>query len=145
MGPAGAPLAAVFGAAGQLLDKLAGAGVQPEDVQAGVLGHLHPDHIGWNLQPQDGSYRLTFPRARYVVHRADWEAFHRPEVQAHFPFPFVEQTITPLEGLGALELIDGYCQSIRNGRTITSDVRGLPVKYVLASKLEELPQSPLAK
>ena len=107
MGPAGAPLATVFGIGGRLLEKLAAADVRPEDVETVVLGHLHPDHVGWNVQPQDGGYRLTFPRARYVVHRADWEAFHRPEVQAHLPFPFVEQTITPLETLGALQLIDG--------------------------------------
>jgi glyoxylase-like metal-dependent hydrolase (beta-lactamase superfamily II) len=105
MGPAGAPLAALFGFGGQLLDKLAGESVRPEDVDTVVLGHLHPDHVGWNVQPQDSGYRLTFPRARYVVHQADWDAFHTPEVQAHFPFPFVEQLITPLQQLGALELI----------------------------------------
>ena len=107
MGPAGAPLARVFGSAGQLLDKLAVAGVRPEDIQTVILGHLHPDHVGWNVQPQDSGYRLTFPSARYVTHRADWEAFHRPEVQAHFTFSYVEQTITPLQELGALELIEG--------------------------------------
>jgi glyoxylase-like metal-dependent hydrolase (beta-lactamase superfamily II) len=106
MGPADGPLGAVFGTGGQLLDKLRAAGVAPEDVQLVILGHLHPDHVGWNVQREDGGYRLTFPRAQYVVHRADWEAFHRPEVQAHFPFAFVEQTISPLEKLGALELID---------------------------------------
>jgi glyoxylase-like metal-dependent hydrolase (beta-lactamase superfamily II) len=107
MGPSDAPLAVAFGTAGRLLDKLAAAGVRPEDVQTVILGHLHPDHVGWNVRPHAGQYRLTFPRARYVAHRADWEAFHRPEVQAHFPFAFVEQTISPLAHLGALELIDG--------------------------------------
>lgn len=105
MGPSTAPLAALFGRGGQLLDKLAAAGVRPEDVDMVVLGHLHPDHVGWNVQAHDGGYRLTFPRARYVVHQADWEAFHTPEVQAHFPFAFVDQLITPLQQLGALDLI----------------------------------------
>jgi glyoxylase-like metal-dependent hydrolase (beta-lactamase superfamily II) len=106
MGPAEAPLARVFGKGGRLLDKLAAAGVRPDDVQTVILGHLHPDHVGWNVQPRGGGYRLTFPAARYIAHRADWDAFHTPEVQAHFPFAFVEETITPLQELGALELIE---------------------------------------
>jgi glyoxylase-like metal-dependent hydrolase (beta-lactamase superfamily II) len=107
MGPADGPLGLLFQTGGRLLEKLAAAGVAPEDVQTVILGHLHPDHVGWNVQSRDGDYRLTFPRARYVVHRADWDAFHRAEVQAHFPFAFVEQTISPLERLGALELVEG--------------------------------------
>jgi glyoxylase-like metal-dependent hydrolase (beta-lactamase superfamily II) len=108
MGPAEAPLAAAFGASGELLDRLASVEVAPEDVDIVVLTHLHPDHVGWNVLPDDeGGFRLTFPNARYVVHAADWEAFHRPEVQAHFPFPFVERTISPLQDLGALELVAG--------------------------------------
>jgi glyoxylase-like metal-dependent hydrolase (beta-lactamase superfamily II) len=105
MGPAEAPLATVFGRSGVLLDRLEDEGVQPEDIDTVVLSHLHPDHVGWNLLPDGDGYRLTFPNARYVVHRADWEAFHRPEVQEHFPFSFVAQTISPLKDLGALDLV----------------------------------------
>jgi glyoxylase-like metal-dependent hydrolase (beta-lactamase superfamily II) len=107
MGPSHTPLARTFGTGGQLLQRLAAEGVAPETVDTVVLGHLHPDHVGWNVLPENGGFRLTFPRARYIVHRADWEAFHQPEVQAHFPWPYVEQTITPLAELDALELIDG--------------------------------------
>lgn len=105
MGPAAAPLASMFGRSGVLLDRLADEGVQPEDISIVVLSHLHPDHVGWNVLPDGDGYRLTFPNARYVVHRADWEAFHRPEVQELFPFSFVAQTVSPLEDLGALELV----------------------------------------
>jgi glyoxylase-like metal-dependent hydrolase (beta-lactamase superfamily II) len=105
MGPAEAPLASVFGRSGLLLERMKNEGVHPEDISIVVLSHLHPDHVGWNLLPEGDGYRLTFPNARYVVHRADWEAFHRPEVQAHFPFPFVAQTISPLRDLGALDLV----------------------------------------
>lgn len=115
MGPTSTALASVFGRGGQLLEQLAAVGLAPEDVDTVILGHLHPDHVGWNVQRTNGSYRLTFPRARYVVHRADWDAFHRPEVQAHFPFEFVPQTITPLESLGALDLVD-------SDRSLTSDI-----------------------
>ena len=82
MGPAGSPLAAVFGMGGRLQDELAAEGVAPEDVDVVVLSHLHPDHVGGSLR--DGA-RLAFPNARYLVNETDWRAFHDPEVQRHFP------------------------------------------------------------
>lgn len=107
IGPASAPIAAFLQTGGRLLEKLRAEGVSPHDVDTVVITHLHPDHAGWNVQEENGQRRLTFPRARYIVHQADWEAFKRPEVQQAFPFSFVDQIITPLESLGALELTTG--------------------------------------
>jgi hypothetical protein len=78
-------------------------------------------HAGWNLELVDGEYRPTFPRARNVAHRADWETFQRSEVQRSmegFAPAFVPQTLTPLEVPGALDLIDGE-------RGLTSEVTTL--------------------
>jgi glyoxylase-like metal-dependent hydrolase (beta-lactamase superfamily II) len=111
LGPAWAPLAvfwqqhlAIQQAFG-LLDELQAVGVRPEDVEKVFLTHLHPDHVGWNLLQENGQYQLTFPRAHYVVHQADWEAFHTPEMQAILPFDYIGVHVTPLEHLGALELL----------------------------------------
>jgi glyoxylase-like metal-dependent hydrolase (beta-lactamase superfamily II) len=116
MGTAGSPLAGVFATEGQLLPRLQRAGVDPGDVEVVILSHLHPDHVGGNF---DSSGQLTFPNARHLVPAADWEAFHTPEVQAHFPFPYVEHAITPLESLGVLELVSGE-------HAVTDEVRLLP-------------------
>jgi glyoxylase-like metal-dependent hydrolase (beta-lactamase superfamily II) len=107
MGPEGSPLAAVFGTGGRLQEELADAGVAPGDVDVVVLSHLHPDHVGGNVRREDGEPTLAFPNARHLVSETDWHAFHSPEVQAHFPFPFVDETITPLKTLDALGLIGG--------------------------------------
>jgi glyoxylase-like metal-dependent hydrolase (beta-lactamase superfamily II) len=107
MGPEGSPLAAVFGTGGRLQEELADAGVAPGDVDVVVLSHLHPDHVGGNVRREDGEPTLAFPSARHLVSETDWHAFHSPEVQGHFPFPFVDETITPLKTLDALELIGG--------------------------------------
>jgi glyoxylase-like metal-dependent hydrolase (beta-lactamase superfamily II) len=107
MGPEGSPLAGVFGTPGRLQDELAEADVAAEDVDVVVLSHLHPDHVGGTLRREGGVPQLAFPRARYLVPESDWRAFHRPEVQRHFPFSFVPETITPLETLGALDLFAG--------------------------------------
>jgi len=89
---------------GRLLEELGAGGVRAEDVDRVFFTHLHPDHVGWSLTAQG---RPVFPRARYTVHRADWETFQRPEVQQAFPFTYVDETLTPLAGLGVLDLLEG--------------------------------------
>jgi glyoxylase-like metal-dependent hydrolase (beta-lactamase superfamily II) len=100
-------MAGVFGMAGRLQDELRAAGIGPDDVDVVVLSHLHPDHVGGNVRRDGEDVQLAFARARYLVNEVDWAAFHDVEVQRHFPFAFVDQTITPLEALGALELFAG--------------------------------------
>jgi len=47
------------------LDRLAEAGVQPEQVTHVINTHLHVDHVGWNTVRADGRWTPTFPKARY--------------------------------------------------------------------------------
>ena len=110
VGPASLGMAKLFGTGGHLPDRLRSAGVSPEDIDTVMFTHLHPDHVGWNLQQDGGRYRPTFPRARYVAHRADWDTVRRPEVQqklADIAPGYVGQALTPLESLGVLDLADG--------------------------------------
>src|SRR5687768_2286135 len=107
VGPSSLGLATWLGTGGELPDRLRAAGVSPEDVETVVFTHLHPDHVGWNLHRDGGQYRPTFPRARYLAHRADWETFHQVEVQRAMEGVapgFVQETLTPLEALGVLDL-----------------------------------------
>src|SRR5262249_42564658 len=107
------------GVDGRLLTELQSAGVRPEDVDTVFFTHLHPDHVGWNLLRDGTTPRATFPRARDVMHQADWDTFQRPEVQASLPFAFWEETLGPLANLGVLELITGE-------RALTSEITAIP-------------------
>ena len=102
VGPAPDPF--FGGLRGNLMDELKANGVSPEDINTVFLSHLHPDHVGWNLT---ANRKPTFPNARYVMHKADWDAFQTPEVQQAFPFAFVDQTLTPLQALDILDLLSG--------------------------------------
>ncbi|GAA2358803.1 MBL fold metallo-hydrolase [Dactylosporangium salmoneum] len=62
------------------LDRLAAAGVRPQDVDLVVNTHIHADHVGWNTHLVEGSWTPTFPNASYVVARADYEYFHPDSV-----------------------------------------------------------------
>ncbi len=58
---------------GTLLDGLKRQGVSPEDIQIVINSHLHFDHCGWNVRREGDRLIPTFPRARYVVQRGEWE------------------------------------------------------------------------
>lgn len=53
------------------LDRLAAAGLGPEDIDFVLCTHLHVDHIGWNTRLDDGRWVPTFPKAKYVFSPAD--------------------------------------------------------------------------
>jgi glyoxylase-like metal-dependent hydrolase (beta-lactamase superfamily II) len=55
------------------LDTLRAAGVEPEAVDVVICTHLHVDHVGWNTRLIDGRWVPTFPRARYLFARREWE------------------------------------------------------------------------
>ncbi|WP_243061895.1 MBL fold metallo-hydrolase [Humibacter sp. RRB41] len=53
------------------LERLASAGVAPEDVDVVINTHLHADHIGWNTRLVDGEWVPTFPNAEYLLPAED--------------------------------------------------------------------------
>ncbi|MEQ8848873.1 MBL fold metallo-hydrolase [Botrimarina sp.] len=88
-----------------IVDSLNGAGVAPQDVDVVLLSHLHFDHAGGvTSRGPNGQLHLTFPNARHVVGRFEWEdaTSRRPELLAAYP----QDNLTPLEGSGRLELVD---------------------------------------
>lgn len=59
--------------AGQLAVNLAAAGVLPEEVDAVLLTHMHPDHSNGLA---DTAGRALFPRAELAMHEAEWAYWH---------------------------------------------------------------------
>ena len=57
------------------LERLAAAGARPEQVDMVMCTHLHVDHVGWNTRLENGRWVPTFPNARYVFSREDYEHY----------------------------------------------------------------------
>lgn len=53
------------------LERLAAAGVRPDQVDLVLLTHVHADHVGWNTTRRDGRWAPTFPNARHVFSRTE--------------------------------------------------------------------------
>ena len=108
------PVEMVGGLKGALPEAMEAHGLQPAEAAMVFHTHAHIDHVGWSA----AEGQLTFPNARYVLHRADWDAFHNPDVLQHFP-PYVEEALDPLEAAGVLDLIDGE-------QSLTSELTAFP-------------------
>jgi glyoxylase-like metal-dependent hydrolase (beta-lactamase superfamily II) len=78
---------------GALPDTLAALGHDPATIETVAFTHLHLDHTGWAFtQNPDGTYRKTFPAARYLVAATEWEPYGRGEnVPGAAPAAILEQ------------------------------------------------------
>jgi glyoxylase-like metal-dependent hydrolase (beta-lactamase superfamily II) len=98
---------APIGGAGptQLESALAEVGFSPSDVTLVIDSHLHFDHAGGNTRRgEDGVPVLSFPHARYVVRRGEWDwAHHTNERTAASYFA---HNYDPVHAAGRLELVD---------------------------------------
>jgi glyoxylase-like metal-dependent hydrolase (beta-lactamase superfamily II) len=52
---------------------LANAGFARESVSLVLCTHLHLDHVGWNTMLEGDRWVPTFPNARYLIGRKEWE------------------------------------------------------------------------
>ncbi|BCZ79975.1 MBL fold metallo-hydrolase [Paraburkholderia terrae] len=55
------------------IENLAAIGIRPEDIDYVMCTHLHTDHVGWNTRLEDGRWVPTFPRAKYIFSRVEYD------------------------------------------------------------------------
>jgi len=90
----------------ELMDDMKAKGIGVEEIDAVFLTHLHGDHVGWNLTKDADRWNPTFPKAQYLVHRSDWEAFTNPKFLDPVRREAAERNYLPLQELGVLQLIE---------------------------------------
>ncbi len=90
---------------GPFLDDLAGAGFARETIDTVLCTHLHVDHVGWNTMKVDGRWVPTFPNARYLFARDDWEHWQTDAVQRDGDV--VGDSVRPIVEAGLADLVCG--------------------------------------
>ncbi|GEN62852.1 hypothetical protein AOE01nite_10760 [Acetobacter oeni] len=74
-----------------------------------LLTHLHVDHVGWNTRERDGVQVPTFPNARYVFSREEFEFFSNPAnntARNRTSFVTREDSVDPIINAGLADLIE---------------------------------------
>jgi glyoxylase-like metal-dependent hydrolase (beta-lactamase superfamily II) len=56
-----------------LIEELKAHTLLPADIDVVINTHLHFDHCGWNTRREGSKLFPTFPRARYMIQRGEWE------------------------------------------------------------------------
>ena len=92
---------------GSFLEDLAAAGAPPESVDTVLCTHLHVDHVGWNTMLVDGAWIPTFPNARYLIGKAEFEYWKSEEdaLEDHSKSPF-HDSVRPVFEAGLVELVE---------------------------------------
>jgi glyoxylase-like metal-dependent hydrolase (beta-lactamase superfamily II) len=105
------------------LERLAAAGVTPEQVDTVICTHLHVDHIGWNTRLSRGAWVPTFPKARYVFSRVEVAARDPEQGAAAKPsethLPFID-SVRPV-------LLAGQATLVAGDEQITEEIDLVPV------------------
>ncbi|GBG55616.1 MBL fold metallo-hydrolase [Sporomusaceae bacterium FL31] len=111
------------------LQRLLAAGVEPEAVDYVLATHLHVDHVGWNTQKIDDQWVPTFPNARYVFSKAEYEYYKNPAnhndrnktsviVQKDSIEPIIAAGLADMIKIDGSELIDGLSFKPTPGHSI---------------------------
>ncbi len=89
---------------GPYLANLAAAGVRPEEVDVVMCTHLHADHVGWNTRLENGRWVPTFPNAKYVFAKAEFDFWQRETAAAPADAPLnhdsFEDSVLPVVAAG---------------------------------------------
>ena len=93
------------------IDDLARIGVKPEEVDYVMCTHLHWDHVGWNTRLADGRWVPTFPNAKYVMAKREydhWQDFHASGVDSPHARAFEDSILPVVKTKQALLVGDDY-------------------------------------
>lgn len=86
------------------LESLTQAGWAPETVDAVVCTHMHVDHVGWNTRLEGGKWVPTFPNARYLLGRVEfdhWSAHEDADQQT-----ILSDSIQPILDAGLADFVE---------------------------------------
>ena len=88
---------------GRFLEDLAEAGFPRERVTTVLCTHLHVDHVGWNTILKDGKWLPTFPKARYLIGRKEWDYWSKAQDEADKAIQ--DDSIRPIIDAGLADLV----------------------------------------
>lgn len=93
------------------------AGFSFDDIDVVMCTHLHVDHVGWNTRLENGRWVPSFPNARYIFAKTEFD--HWSEMNSKASIPEFIDSVLPIVEAGRAEIIG-------NGHEIGDHVRILP-------------------
>jgi glyoxylase-like metal-dependent hydrolase (beta-lactamase superfamily II) len=93
------------------------AGISVEDIDYVMCTHLHVDHVGWNTRLENGKWVPTFPKARYIFAKGEYDYWVGQHEKAEVPV--IGDSVLPVVAANKAEIVG-------NDFTIGDHVKILP-------------------
>lgn len=119
------------------LDRFRAAGFEPADVDVVLCTHMHLDHVGWNTYRERGGWAPTFPNARHLFDRTEFEYWEGERDGAYVPtvgeserlidmrrrFQLTQasvhrDSVQPIVDAGLVELVEAPCEPVPGIRLV---------------------------
>jgi glyoxylase-like metal-dependent hydrolase (beta-lactamase superfamily II) len=102
------------------LEHMTEAGFSRKDVDVVICTHMHYDHVGWNTMLENGLWAPTFPNARYLFARTEYEHWQRNSGSAVMAqAEVISDSIRPVFETGLATLVE-------TDHRISNEVRLMP-------------------
>jgi len=89
------------------LKKFNELGVTEKNIDVVACTHLHMDHIGWNTKLENDRWVPTFPKAKYLFAKEEYEYWRKkPEEEIADDNAGFDDSISPIINSGLAELVD---------------------------------------
>lgn len=88
------------------LEDLKAAGYDRGDIDTVLCTHLHVDHVGWNTMLVDGEWVPTFPNARYLLGRREFEYWDSEDTGGSINENVMADSVRPVFDAGLVDLVD---------------------------------------
>jgi glyoxylase-like metal-dependent hydrolase (beta-lactamase superfamily II) len=86
------------------LEDLAAAGFAPATINTVMCTHLHFDHVGWNTRLVGGKWVPTFPQARYLFGKQEYD--HWQHLRATGGYHNIDHLVDSIDPITAAGLAD---------------------------------------
>jgi glyoxylase-like metal-dependent hydrolase (beta-lactamase superfamily II) len=90
---------------GPFLRDLAAAGFARETIDTVMCTHLHVDHVGWNTMLVDDQWVPTFPNARYLMAKTEFEYWQAKRDQVD-QMAIFDDSVKPVFDAGLVDLVE---------------------------------------
>ena len=91
------------------IERFEATGTRVEDVDYVFCTHMHHDHCGWNTMLRDGRWVPTFPNARYLFVKREYDRWHPDNAGRYRAVAYndgvFERSIAPVVKAGLADLV----------------------------------------